>query len=118
MKKTLLAAVGAASITREQVMTVLDDMVERGRMTQEEARKTADDIMNQGKREFSESKARMDKFYEDMLERMSVVSRERFEQLEARVAALEAKLDMPGGSVPDHSQDPAEEDTHQAEPKK
>jgi polyhydroxyalkanoate synthesis regulator phasin len=92
MKKTLLAAVGAAAVTREQVTGVLDDLVKKGKMTSEEAQKTADEIMEEGKKEFSETRDQMDEFYESLLSRASVVSKEKFEALEKRVADLEAKV--------------------------
>ena len=54
IKKTLLAGVGAAVITKEKVQDALEDYVREGKLKADDARIIADKIAERGRREFEE----------------------------------------------------------------
>lgn len=94
IKKTLLAGVGAAVVTKEKVEDTLDVYVRQGKVKAEDARIIADKIAEQGRKEFEDvSRTLAAKLVE-------VVSRdgkpdERVAALEQRIRDLEAKLATP-----------------------
>ena len=51
LKKTLLAGVGAAVVSKEKVEAVLGDLVRQGKVTSAEAREVAEKLVAEGRRE-------------------------------------------------------------------
>lgn len=89
IKKTLLAGVGAAVITKEKVESALGDFVQQGKVSSAEARAMAEKIAEQGRREFETmSRELSDKFREGMAG-TDRTAQQRIDALEKRVASLE-----------------------------
>lgn len=97
-KRTLLAGLGAAVITREKVQEGLEDFVKQGRISAAEAREMAEKIAQEGRREFDKASAKLGEKARDVLSSLDSKCIERIEDLEARVAALEGKASK--GSKP------------------
>jgi polyhydroxyalkanoate synthesis regulator phasin len=91
IKKTILAGVGAAVVTKEKVQASLEDFVRQGKITAEEARATAERIAREGKREFEEASEKLGDGLRDLLARADGKLAARIEALEARIDALEGK---------------------------
>jgi polyhydroxyalkanoate synthesis regulator phasin len=68
VKKTMLASVGLAVVTKDKVLESLDELVQKGKLTKEEAAAI------------------------DMLNRANVVTKDQYDALAARVTDLEGKL--------------------------
>lgn len=85
IKKTLLAGVGAAVITKDKVEAALGEWVRQGKVSAAEAREVADKIAEQGRREFETLSHELN---EKLREKFSGAER----RAEARVAALEARV--------------------------
>jgi len=90
-KKTLLAGLGAAVITKEKVQGSLEDYVKRGRLSAAEAREMAEKVAEEGRREFDKASAALGGKARDLLASLDSKCIERIENLEARVSALEGK---------------------------
>jgi polyhydroxyalkanoate synthesis regulator phasin len=90
-KKTLLAGLGAAVITKGKVQESLEDFVKQGRISAAEAREMAEKIAEEGRREFDRTSAALGAKARDMLASLDSKCIERIEHLEARVSALEGK---------------------------
>jgi polyhydroxyalkanoate synthesis regulator phasin len=91
IKRTLLAGVGAAVITKEKVESALGEFVAKGKVSSAEARQMAEKIAEEGRREFETLSQELN---EKLRERFSGAERraqERIDALEARVAALESE---------------------------
>ncbi|TVR52645.1 MAG: hypothetical protein EA425_04470 [Puniceicoccaceae bacterium] len=93
IKKTMLAGVGAAVLTKEKAEAALNELVEKGKISAEEARETAARISEDGKKEFDSASKALQKRIEKLVDQVSGKNRERIDLLEARVAALEAHLE-------------------------
>lgn len=89
IKKTLLAGVGAAVITKEKVEAALDDFVKQGKVTSQEARQMADKIATEGRKEFETLSQQLNDMIRDRFTRSDQKFQDRIDALEARVAALE-----------------------------
>src|SRR5512142_3094782 len=85
---------GAALLTREAATKLVDDLVKKGSMTREDGRRVLSDMMEKGK----EQKERMEEVVADMVDRVltrsDLARRSQIEELERRIALLEAKLRM------------------------
>ena len=89
IKKTLLAGVGAAVITKEKVETALDEFVKQGKVSSNEARQMAEKIAADGRREFETLSKELSDALRERFAREDRKAQERINALEARVAALE-----------------------------
>ena len=88
-RKAVFAGIGATVVTTEKIESVLDDLVAKGKLSSEEAKSAAERIVNEGKREFEEAKANLGNAFKDMLKSSNLVTRDEWDQLEARVRSLE-----------------------------
>lgn len=92
IKKTLLAGVGAAVITKEKVEGALGDFVKQGKVTADEARAMAQKIADQGKKEFEDASENLGSKIKELLRRTDEQTQARLAALEARVTDLETRL--------------------------
>lgn len=91
IKKTLLAGVGAAVISKEKVEAALDEFVKQGKVSSTEARDMAEKISEQGRREFEALSKQVNDMLRERFAREDRGAQERISALEARVAALEQR---------------------------
>lgn len=91
IKKTLLAGVGAAVITKDKADEVIADFVKRGKVNAADAREMAHKLARQGRAEFKSVSREVEKQVKDLVEVNDSVARSRIAELEARLAALEKK---------------------------
>ena len=90
IKKTLLAGVGAAVVTKEKVQDTLEDYVRQGKLKADDARIIAEKIAERGRREFEEMSQQASARASELFNRQDSAVTARLAALEARVAALEA----------------------------
>ena len=95
IKKTLLAGVGAAVITKEKVQDALDDYVRQGKIKADDAKIIAEKIAERGRREFEELSQQASAKAADLFNKSDASVAARLAALEARVAALEAAHETP-----------------------
>ncbi len=85
---------GAALLTREAATKLVDDMVKKGSMTREDGHRVLNEMVEKGR----EQKQRMEEVVAEVVDRVLTKSdlarRSQIEELERRVALLEAKLRM------------------------
>jgi polyhydroxyalkanoate synthesis regulator phasin len=99
VKKSMLAGVGLAVVTKDKVLESLDELVERGKLTREEAAEMSDKIVSEGKAETEKARVEASKLFNEMLHRANVVTKEQYDALAARVTELEGRLhkEFPNG---------------------
>ena len=90
IKKTLLAGVGAAVVTKEKVQDALDDYVRQGKLKADDARIIAEKIAERRKPEFEEMSAQPSAKASELFNRHDSAVTARLAALEARVSALES----------------------------
>lgn len=95
LKKTLLAGVGAAVITKDKIEGALDDFVRQGKVNSSDARIMAEKIAEQGRKEFDELAGDLNESISSLLDRKTSENNARIAALEERVRALEAALAEP-----------------------
>jgi polyhydroxyalkanoate synthesis regulator phasin len=92
VKKTMLAGIGVAVVTKDKVLESLDELVEKGRLSKDEAVAMSDKIVEDGRVETEKAKFEANKLFNDMLHRANVVTKDQHDLLVARVTALEGRL--------------------------
>jgi len=92
LKKTLLAGVGAAVVTKDKIEASPDDFVRQGKVNAADARIMAEKIAEQGRREFDELAAELNAKFKESFARNDAATQKRLDALEARVRVLEQRL--------------------------
>ena len=100
IKKTLLAGVGAAVITREKVESALSEFVQQGKVSSAEARRMAEQIAAQGRQEFETLSHELNERLREKFAGSERQTKARLDALEARVAALERLAPAPPAGPP------------------
>jgi polyhydroxyalkanoate synthesis regulator phasin len=95
IKKSLLAGVGAAVVTKEKVEETLGDFVHQGKVSAADARIIAEKIAEQGRREWDEAGARLAAKFKEFASQSDASAQARLSALELRVRVLEEKLAPP-----------------------
>lgn len=90
IKKGMLAGIGAAVVTKEQAENLLNEFVEKGKVSATDAQEMAAKIADSGKAEFEKARSEMNAKLDEFLQGGVVVTRAEYDALEKRVAALEA----------------------------
>ncbi len=91
LKKTVLAGMGAAGVSKEKVRASLEELVAQGKITAAEARATADRIAAEGRVEFDKASTKVAARVRELVSYADGEYIRRLEALEARVATLEAR---------------------------
>jgi len=90
-KNTVLAGLGAASVSKERVREALDVLVAQGKITAAEAKAAAERIAAEGKKDFDVASAKVATRVKELVAYTDGEHVRKIRDLEARVAALEAR---------------------------
>jgi polyhydroxyalkanoate synthesis regulator phasin len=90
-KKAVAAGIGVAVITKEKVQTTLDELVEKGKLSAADAQQLGDRILAEGEAETEKAKVEVNKFFNDLLHKANLVTKEDLAALETRVRDLEGR---------------------------
>lgn len=91
LKRTVFAGIGAAVTTKERVQAMLQELVDKGKITRAEAKKMAEKIASDGKVEFERSKDEIAKNIQKFMSGRKTVTEAEFRDLESRVSMLEER---------------------------
>ncbi len=89
IKKTMLAGIGAAIITKDKVESALSEFVDQGKVTAADAKSMAEKVAEDGRKEFDQVSDQMNGKIKEMLSKLNADTRDEITALEARVTALE-----------------------------
>lgn len=89
VKKTLLAGLGAALVTKDAIENALHDWIEKGKITPEEARHFAEKLVQTGESQWEKTKNDISTRLGDFVQKAPFVRHSELAALEARVAVLE-----------------------------
>jgi polyhydroxyalkanoate synthesis regulator phasin len=99
LQDVLLAAVGAAALTREKADRIADELVRRGKLTREDARRLADELVGGSKEDGRRLTERAAASLTGLFRELGLDSERRHEELELRVAQLEHRLRLVEGRL-------------------
>ena len=92
IEKSFLLGLGVLTLTREKIQKTVDDLVSQGEVEASESRKLIDALVEKGEEEREELRKMIQQEVEKA-KSAAPVSRQDYEELKARVATLEARLE-------------------------
>ncbi len=91
IKKTILAGLGALSLTREKAEEITKDLVKRGEVAKTDEAKFVKDLMKRAEKNRGEVEKKIEKIVEKTLIKLNVPTRKELDALKARVDKLSKK---------------------------
>lgn len=90
LKETFLASIGAVAFKKDRLKRIIEDMVIKGDLTEDQADNVFETLVSRGRQESEEISGRI---YSELhsIREMLPVSRREFQDLAARVSALESR---------------------------
>jgi polyhydroxyalkanoate synthesis regulator phasin len=92
IRKSLLATLGAAVVTKEKVEEATRSWVDEGKISRSEAERLAEDLVESGQHQWQEIQTRVSEMVRKGLDTLDIGSKKEFRDLQARVADLERRL--------------------------
>ncbi|MER2181411.1 MAG: hypothetical protein ABS899_05060 [Desemzia incerta] len=90
LKKLILASIGGVSMTYDKVEEMVEKLASRGQITLEQGKKLSEELMRKGKQK--DDSIDKDEVQAILLQ-MNVAQRKDIEELELKIAALNAQID-------------------------
>lgn len=103
LKKTWLAGLGLASLTREKAEELVDELVRRGEISEKERPHALEDLLARVKEEQKRFSSAVKEAVQRVVAEMGLPSRQQLEELKSRVEKLEQAAhshQTPGGNDP------------------
>jgi polyhydroxyalkanoate synthesis regulator phasin len=97
LERLALAAVGAVALTAERADALADELVERGGMSRDDARSLVEELLTRWRGDAARLGERAGDGLQGVFEKLGLVTREEYEELELRVAQLEHRLRLVEG---------------------
>ena len=96
IKKVLYTGVGVVAATTERLQHVIDDLVERGKLSEEEGKKVVDDVVKNTEIHKDQYETRFKRIVDATYEKLNipVPQTDAIAKLEKRVKSLEVKLGL------------------------
>ena len=91
-RKTFLFSVGAATVTKEKIEEFVEDLIRKGQASEKDRARLVDEYLQKIKEQEKEFSQRVKQLISKTLAEMGIPTRDEINALEARIAALEAKL--------------------------
>ena len=94
IKKFLYTGVGIVASATERLQTVVDNLVEHGKMSEEEGKKVVDDVVDNTERKKDEYENRFRKLIDSAMSKIQLPKADAYEKLEKRIRSLEVKVGL------------------------
>jgi polyhydroxyalkanoate synthesis regulator phasin len=91
-KKSLFAGLGLAVVTKTKLESVLEKLVEEGKMSRGEAEKMGQELLDSGEKQWTDFESRLQETVKGFLENMDVSKASDVKKLEKKIKALDLRL--------------------------
>jgi polyhydroxyalkanoate synthesis regulator phasin len=92
LKKTYLAGLGLALLTKEKTEELVDELIAKGEVAEKDRRKVTEDLLNRAKEEQQKFSQAVKENVRKVLGEMKFPSRSNWEDLNKRVEELEKRV--------------------------
>jgi len=92
IRKSLLASLGAAVVTKEKVEEATKRWVDEGKISKDEADKLAQDLVESGKHQWEDIQEKIAESVRKGMDNFDIGSKKEFQELKDRVENLEKRL--------------------------
>ncbi|GAW91815.1 phasin family protein [Calderihabitans maritimus] len=97
LRKGFLLGLGAMSLTREKAEQLVEDLVKKGQVSTDEAKQFVEQLVERGREEREQLRGTVQSEVQKVRDELGLVTRKELEELEARVKALEERLQKHDG---------------------
>lgn len=91
-KKSLFAGLGLAVVTKTKMESVLEKLVEEGKMSREEAEKMGQELLESGEKQWTDFETRLQDTIKGFLSNMDICKASDVKKLEKKIKALDIRL--------------------------
>ncbi|MGB3649428.1 MAG: phasin family protein [Desulfobulbales bacterium] len=91
-KKSLFAGLGLAVVTKTKLESVLEKLVEEGKMSRDEAEKMGQDLLESGEKQWTDFETRLQETVKGFLKNMDISKASELKKLEKKIKALDMRL--------------------------
>ena len=91
-KKSLFAGLGLAVVTKTKLESVLDKLVEEGKMSRAEAEKMGQDLLESGEKQWTDFESRLQETVKGLLSNMDICKASDVKKVEKKIKALDMRL--------------------------
>ena len=92
IKKSIYLGLGAASVTKEKVEGLLDELIKKGQLSKDEKSKAIKEIMDKVEKEEKEILKKIKTVVKEAADTVGVATQKDIDSLKKRVKELESKL--------------------------
>ena len=93
IKKSLLASLGAAVVTKEKIEEATRKLVKEGKISTEDAEKLSDNLVESGQKQWDEFQSKISDTLKKIVENLDLASKKDLEALNEKIKDLEIRLD-------------------------
>ena len=91
IKKTMLAGVGLAAVTKDKVEELARELTEKGEMSEKEGKELMDQLLKKSEQARKDLETKVEDTVRKVLEKMAVATKEDIDSLSERIKNLEQK---------------------------
>jgi len=91
-KKSLFAGLGLAVVTKTKLESVLEKLVEEGKMSRDEAEKMGKELLDSGEKQWTDFESRLQETITGFLENMDISKASDFKKIEKKMKAIDKRL--------------------------
>ena len=91
-KKSLFAGLGLAVVTKTKLESVLEKLVEEGKMSRDEAEKMGQELLESGEKQWTDFESRLQETIKGFLANMDICKASDMKKLEKKAKALDMRL--------------------------
>lgn len=92
LRKTLLAGIGAAVLTREKVEELVGELVKRGEIASKEGPKLVKELLQESQKVKKELEEKIEETTQKALKKLRLAPRAEIEELKVKLEKLEKKI--------------------------
>ena len=91
IKKTMLAGVGLAAVTKDKVEELARELTEKGEMSEKEGKELIDELLKKSEQARKDLETKVEDTVRKVLGKMAVATKEDIDSLSERIKTLEQK---------------------------
>ena len=91
-KKSLFAGLGLAVVTKTKLESVLEKLVEEGKMSRDEAEKMGQELLDSGEKQWTDFESRLQETMKGFLDNMDICKASDLKKLEKKLKATNKRL--------------------------
>jgi polyhydroxyalkanoate synthesis regulator phasin len=93
IRKTILAGLGAATLTKEKVDKLVDELIKRGEVTAEERPKLVRDLLARAEESEKDLEGKVNESLEKVIEKLGIPTKADLDALSGKIDQLTKKVD-------------------------